>query len=71
MKLSEDQIEELKGYYASYHRKCWAYKQAMKRLKQMRFAGNSLSVIFGATGIVSLPSPHQASVWLLFPQLPF
>ena len=31
--LSEDQINELKGYYAAYHRKCWAHKQAMKRFK--------------------------------------
>ena len=30
-KLSEEQIEELKSYYHAYHRKCWAYKQAMKR----------------------------------------
>ena len=35
--LTEDQIDELKGYYASYHRKSWAYKQAMKHLKRMRF----------------------------------
>ena len=31
--LTEDQIDELKGYYASYHRKSWAYKKAMKNLK--------------------------------------
>ena len=26
--LTEDQIEELKSYYITYHPKCWAYKQA-------------------------------------------
>ena len=51
--LTEDKIDELKGYYASYHRKCWAYKQAMKHLKRMRFAGNTASVIFGTGGIVA------------------
>ena len=51
--LTEDQINELKGYYASYHRKSWAYKKAMKNLKRMRFAGNSASVIFGTGGIVA------------------
>ena len=61
-KLSEYQIEELKGYYASYHRKCWAYKQAMKHLKRMRFAGNSLSVIFGTTGIVAAVATSGVSL---------
>ena len=44
-KLTKDQIEELKDYYKSYHKKCWAYKQAMKRFKTWRLIGNSLSVI--------------------------
>ena len=51
--LTEDQIDELKGYYASYHRKSWAYKKAMKNLKRTRFVGNSTSVIFGTGGIVA------------------
>ena len=67
--LTEDQINELKGYYASYHRKSWAYKQAMKHLKRMRFAGNSASVIL-ELGALLLLLLHLASVWLLFPQLP-
>ena len=51
--LTEDQIDELKGYYASYHRKSYADKKAMKNLKRMRFVGNSTSVIFGTGGIVA------------------
>ena len=30
-KLTEDEVDELKSYYKAYHRKCWAYKQAVKR----------------------------------------
>lgn len=33
-KLTEDQIKELKAYYYTYHKKCWAFKQATKRLKR-------------------------------------
>ena len=29
-KLTECQIKELKLNYQTYHRKCWAYKQATK-----------------------------------------
>ena len=52
-KLSEEQIEELKSYYYSYHKKCWAYKQALKSLKKWRLLGNSLSIIFTSGGIAS------------------
>jgi len=31
--LTEEQIKELKAYYHTYHRKCWAYKQTVKRFK--------------------------------------
>ena len=34
-KLTEEQIEELKSFYHSYHKKCWAYKQALKSFKKM------------------------------------
>ena len=33
--LTEEQVEELKSYYHSYHKKCWAYKQALKTFKKM------------------------------------
>ena len=33
---TEEQVEELKSYYHSYHKKCWAYKQALKTFKKWR-----------------------------------
>ena len=52
-KLTEDQIEELKSYYHSYHKTCWAYKQAFKNFKKWRLLGNSLSIIFASGGFAS------------------
>ena len=52
-KLTEEQVEELKSYYHSYHRKCWAYKQAVKHLKKWRLMGNSLSIVFASGGFAS------------------
>ena len=31
--LTQDQMTELKEYYQTYHRKCWAFKQVAKRFK--------------------------------------
>ena len=44
--LTEEQVEELKSYYHSYHKKFWAYKQALKSFKKWRLLGNSLSIVF-------------------------
>ena len=52
-KLSKDDIEELKSYYYTYHKKCWSYKQAVKRFKKWKILGNSLSVIFASGGLAS------------------
>ena len=52
-KLSEDQVDELKSYYKAYHRKCWAYKKAVKRFKKFKLLGNTISVITGTGGIIS------------------
>ena len=52
-KLSEEQINELKKYYSTYHRKCWLYKYALKRLKYWKLLGNTLSVLFASGGIAS------------------
>ena len=52
-KLTDDQIMELKAYYHSYHRKCWAYKQAVRRFKKWKFVGNSLSIVFASGGLAS------------------
>jgi len=51
--LTEEQIKELKAHYHTYHRKCWAYKQAPKRLKKLNLLGNSLSIIFVSGGFAS------------------
>lgn len=52
-KLTDDQIKELESYYQTYHRKCWAYKQALQRYKHLELLGNSLSIIFASGGIAS------------------
>ena len=52
-KLTNEQEKELKIYYKSYHKKCWAYKQATKRLKKWKLFGNSISILFASGGIIS------------------
>ena len=52
-KLTRSQIEELKSYYKTYHRKSWAFKMAAKRIKKWKLLGNSMSVIFASGGIVA------------------
>ena len=37
--LTQDQITELKECYQTYHRKCWAFKQAAKRFQKMEIIG--------------------------------
>ena len=51
--LTEEQVEELKSYYHSYHKKCWAYKQALISFKKWRLLGNSLSIVFASGGFAS------------------
>ena len=51
--LTEEQIEELKSYYQTYHKKCWAHKQALKSFKTQKLLGNSLSIIFASGGVAS------------------
>ena len=52
-KLSTDEVDELKTYYLSDHRKCWAFKKAYKRFKLFKFIGNSLSILTASGGIAS------------------
>ena len=52
-KLTRGQVDELKSYYKTYHRKCWAFKMAAKRIKKWKLLGNSLSVIFASGGLAS------------------
>ena len=51
--LTQDHITELKEYYQTYHRKCWAFKQAAKRFKKWKLLGDTSSVIFATGGIAS------------------
>ena len=57
-RLSEDEKTELKSYYKVYHRKCWAFKRALKRYKLLRYLGNTVSLLTAsgaiATGGISL-----------------
>ena len=52
-RLSKEEIDELKAYYMSYHKKMWMYKSAYKRLKKWEFAGNISSIVFATGGIAS------------------
>ena len=52
-KLTDDQLNELKLYYQTYHRKYWAYKKATKHLKRWKLIGDSLSVCLATGGIAS------------------
>ena len=52
-RLNQDEIDELKSYYKAYHRKCWAYKQAVKRFRKFKLIGNSMSVIFASSGLAA------------------
>ena len=61
-KLTEEQIDELKSYYCTYHRKCWVYKQALKRFKKWKLLGNSLSIIFATGGITSAVATSGVSL---------
>ena len=51
--LTKEEIDELKSYYRTYHKKCWAYKQALKKFKRIKLIGNGLSVLFASGGIFS------------------
>ena len=52
-KLKDEEIKELKSYYHTYHKKCWVYKQAMKRFKKFKLIGNSASIVFASGGLAS------------------
>ena len=62
--LTEEQIEELKSYYRTYHEKCWAYKQASKHLKKWKLLGNSLSIIFASGGFAISTAALLIQGWM-------
>ena len=51
--LSSDQIDELKSYYKTYHKKMWIYKKAYKSYRKWKLIGNISSAIIAAGGISS------------------
>ena len=61
-RLSKEEIDELKAYYMSYHKKMWMYKSAYKRLKKWEFAGNISSIVFATGGIASSIATSGASL---------
>ena len=46
-------MSELKTYYKAYHRKCWAYKNAVGKFKKLRFAGHTASSVLALGSIGS------------------
>ena len=52
-RLSGDERAELKSYYKVYHRKCWAFKRAIKRYKLLRYLGNTVSLLTASGGIAT------------------
>ena len=61
-RLSTEEIDELKAYYMSYHKKMWMYKSAYKRFKKWEFAGNISSIVFATGGIASSVATSGASL---------
>ena len=51
--LNDQEVQELKAYYSTYHRKCWCYKQAYKKFRKWKIIADSTSVIFASSGLVS------------------
>ena len=61
-RLSTEEIDELKAYYMTYHKKMWMYKSAYKRFKKWEFAGNISSIVFATGGIASSVATSGASL---------
>lgn len=52
-KLTSNQVDELKSYYRTYHRKATSYKMAVKQYKRMKLICNMSSILFASSGIFS------------------
>ena len=57
-KLTKDQVDELKSYYKTYHRKCWVYKKAFKHLKKIKIIGDFISVVLATGGTATAIATH-------------
>ena len=64
-RLSEDEKAELKSYYKVYHRKCWAFKKALKRYKLLRYLGNTVSLLSASGGVATAIADGGISLVLL------
>ena len=51
--LTDDQIDELKSYYRTYHRKMWIFKKAYKSYRKWKLIGNISSAIIATGGVSS------------------
>ena len=49
--LNDQEVQELKAYYSTYHQKCWCYKQAYNKFKKWKIIADGSSIIF-ATGVL-------------------
>ena len=62
-RLSTEEIDELKAYYMSYHKKMWMYKSAYKRFKKWEFAGNISSIVFRLVVLHHRLQPVELHYW--------
>ena len=51
--LTSDQIDELKSYYRTYHRKMWIFKKAYKSYRKWKLIGNISSALIASGGVFS------------------
>ena len=62
-RLSKEEIDELKAYYMSYHKKMWMYKSAYKRLNKREFAGNISSIVLQLVVLRHQLQPVELHYW--------
>lgn len=60
--LTKDQIEELKSYYETYHRKPVGLINKLQNVFKVEMTGDSLSIIFATGGIVSAVATSGVSL---------
>ena len=63
-KLTVEEINELKAYYKTYHKKCWIYKKAYKKYIKWKLIANSLSILFASGGLLVLLLLMELLLWL-------
>ena len=61
-KLTVEEINELKAYYKTYHKKCWIYKKAYKKYRKWKFIANSASILFASGGLAGAIATNGISL---------